>query len=150
MALLAAAGCARLPLREDATVPGWRGRLALRVEGEAPQSLLADFELQGQAEQGALRLSGALGVVLADLQWTPTSAVLRAEGQVRQERTVAELVRQVIGTEFPLAALFDWLAGVAREVEGWQVDLSALAQGRLTARRVQPAPLAELRLLLEP
>jgi len=32
---------------------------------------------------------------------------------------------------------------------GWSADLSQLESGRLTARRTQPLPAAELRLILE-
>jgi outer membrane lipoprotein LolB len=35
-------------------------------------------------------------------------------------------------------------------VAGWHADLSQLPEGRLLARRTNPGPAAELRLILEP
>jgi outer membrane lipoprotein LolB len=55
----------------------------------------------------------------------------------------------VTGAALPVAALFDWLAGRAADVAGWQVDLSLREQGRLSARRDTPRPGAELRLVLD-
>jgi outer membrane lipoprotein LolB len=59
------------------------------------------------------------------------------------------LVAQVTGTSIPVAALFDWLRGVATPVPGWKPDLSGLAQGRISAARIDPQPQADLRVLLE-
>ena len=50
----------------------------------------------------------------------------------------------------PVAALFAWLRGEAMTLTGWSADLSQYASGRITARRLQPAPATELTLLFEP
>lgn len=127
----------------------WRGRLALRVESEPPQSFFAGFELSGHAGQGELRLFSPLGTTLADLRWSPQSATLSNNGETRQFESLDALATQATGTAIPIAALFQWLAGVQTGADGWSADLSQLDDGRLTARRTQPAPAAELRLILE-
>ena len=45
--------------------------------------------------------------------------------------------------------LFGWLRGEPQAVPGWSADLSALAAGRLSARRLMPLPTAELRVILD-
>ena len=95
-------------------------------------------------------LYGPLGSTAAHLNWTPDAATLRSNGSVRQFNSLDALALQATGTNLPIAALFDWLAGRDVPVPGWQADLSQLGQGRLTARRTQPEPSAELRLILEP
>jgi outer membrane lipoprotein LolB len=49
----------------------------------------------------------------------------------------------------PVAALFDWLAGVPTPVPGWEPDLAALSDGRIRAHRTQPPPEADLRVVLD-
>jgi len=49
----------------------------------------------------------------------------------------------------PLEALFAWLAGDTMSAAGWSADLSGYAKGSILARRSQPKPAAEIRLLLE-
>lgn len=137
----------------DAETRSWNGRLAVRIDGVndgPPQSFSASFELIGQASAGDLVLYGPLGSTAAHLNWTPDAATLRSNGSVRNFNSLSELAQQATGTDLPIAALFDWLAGRDVPVPGWQADLSQLSQGRLTARRLQPEPSAELRLILEP
>ncbi len=120
------------------------------VSGNPPQSFSASFDLIGQASAGELILYGPLGSTAAHLNWTPDAATLRSNSSVRQFNSLDELALQATGTDLPIAALFDWLAGRDVPVPGWQADLSQLGLGRLTARRLQPEPSAELRLILEP
>jgi outer membrane lipoprotein LolB len=49
----------------------------------------------------------------------------------------------------PLSALFAWLQGDAASVSGWSADLSRQAEGRIFAKRMQPAPEADLRVVLD-
>ncbi|HYF44056.1 MAG TPA: lipoprotein insertase outer membrane protein LolB, partial [Ramlibacter sp.] len=79
----------------------------------------------------------------------PGSATLQSGGQTRQYESVDALVAAATGSSIPVAALFDWLAGVNTPVPGWQPDLSQLAQGRLRAQRLEPPPVADLRVVLE-
>jgi outer membrane lipoprotein LolB len=127
----------------------WRGRLALRVDSEPPQAFSAGFELSGQATQGELRLYSPLGTVLAELRWTPQAATLTRNGETQQFDSLDALATQATGAALPVAALFQWLAGVQTTADGWRADLSQLEAGRLIAQRTAPAPATELRLLLE-
>lgn len=150
LAALLLAGCAT-PVRTSAP-PGvavWTGRMALQVEESSSQSFSAGFELKGSAQTGELTLYTPLGGTLAVLSWAPGSALLRGNGQTRQFDSVDALVTHATGSPIPVAALFDWLAGVQTPVPGWQPDLSQVAQGRLRARRVDPPPAADLRVAFE-
>jgi outer membrane lipoprotein LolB len=72
------------------------------------------------------------------------------QGQDKTESpNLQSLSQRLTGTDLPIAALFEWLAGLTSDVPGWQVDLSAHPQGRLTARRNTPAPEAVLRIVLD-
>ena len=133
----------------QATVSGeafWQGRLALRVDGDTPQSLSAGFELRGDARTGELALSSPLGQVLAMADWGPEGARLRQGGSERRYASVDEMTTALTGTPLPLAALFAWLQGRTDTPAGWDVDLSGHAAGRVLARRLAPPPTAELRL----
>ncbi len=152
------AGCAlptaaTAPYQSEISV--WRGRLALRIEADqlqpdsAPSAFSAGFELSGNPRAGELTLYTPLGATAAALSWTPQTAVLRANGSVRYFDSLDELIRQTIGTDLPVATLFAWLAGDKLVLAGWSADLSEHANGRITARRTEPGPVAELRLILE-
>lgn len=127
----------------------WQGRLAIQVAGAAPQSLSADFELQGDAQAGSLVFLSPLGTTVAQLEWAPGLAQLRQGGSTEQFASLDALVLQATGTELPVAALFDWLHGSATEAPGWRVDLQELAQGKLRAWRDDSTAPASLRILLE-
>ncbi len=153
LALLA--GCAQPPVRapraEGQPPAYWRGRLALRVEQHPePSSFFASFELSGQAERGELLLSSPLGTTLARLRWSPGLALLRNNGQDRAFDSLDALATEATGTALPIQALFEWLQGRPAAADGWQVDLTQLDAGRLLAQRSQPAPAAQLRLIIEP
>lgn len=149
------AGCAQppvqAPLADGQAQTYWRGRLALRVDnGPEPTSFFASFELSGQAHAGELLLSSPLGTTLAQLRWSPQLALLRSNGQARTFDSLDALATEATGTAIPIAALFEWLQGRPAVADGWLADLSQLETGRLVARRHQPAPAAELRLIIEP
>lgn len=131
----------------------WRGRLALQVEASPPQTqaqyVAGGFELTGTPQAGELTLFTPLGTTAAALSWSAQAAVLRDAGGVRHFESLDALISQTFGTEIPVVALFAWLAGDTMTVAGWRVDLSQYAGGRITARRTLPAPMAELRLVLE-
>lgn len=141
-------GCATPP--RSAPTPGersWNGRLALAVDGAQPFN--AGFELKGAPGAGELALFTPLGGTAGVLAWSPGSATLRTGSGVRQFPSLEALVQEVTGAPLPIAALFDWLAGKATEVPGWSVDLSQVGQGRLRARRAEPPPAADLRVLFD-
>ena len=145
-------GCASPPRAAGPVDPvsgPWSGRLALQVEDQASQSFSASFELKGSARSGELTLFSPLGGTLAVLAWVPGVATLNSNGQTRQFDSVDTLVGHVTGSAIPVAALFDWLRGIDTRVAGWRADLSQLAQGRVAAKRLEPLPQADLRVVLE-
>jgi outer membrane lipoprotein LolB len=146
------AGCAtpqRTPATADAPQGPWSGRLALQVKDNPSQSFAAMFELKGSAQTGELALATPLGNTLAILGWAPGSAILRSNGKTQQFSSVDDLVARATGSAIPVQALFDWLRGIDTPVPGWRPDLSQLAQGKLAALRVEPAPEADLRVILD-
>ena len=147
------AACAQLPRPAPEQVAAGEvrtGRLALSVQDQPSQSFSAGFELRGRPQAGQLTLLNPLGGTVAVLQWQPGSALLRQPGQPDREfPSVEAMVEQATGASLPVAALFDWLAGVNTPVPGWQADLSQLADGRLRAQRQDPPPQADLRVVLD-
>lgn len=149
---LALAGCATpgvLPFDTTTTRTVWTGRLSLRVDSQPPQSFIAGFELRGNAQSGELLLFSAFGATLAQLNWSPGQARLQAQGRSETFASIADLTRAATGAELPVGSLFRWLAGQPADDGGWQADLAQLAQGKLNATRLAPAPAVELRILLE-
>ncbi len=114
------------------------------------QSFSASFQLQGAPEQGQLDVFNPFGSQIARLQWTPGHAALQQGEHVRHSDSLQELLRLSLGTELPVQALFSWLQGQPMTAQGWQVDLSRHAQGRITAQRISPPPQATLRVVLQP
>ena len=147
--LLSLTGCATPRPQPSDPTAFWSGRLALQLQSTPPQNWSASFELQGSAEQGQLVLLSPIGTTLARLSWTPQSALLEQGQDKTASNTLQSLSQRLTGTDLPIAALFEWLAGKAADAPGWQVDLSAHPQGRLTARRNAPAPETVLRILLD-
>ena len=146
------AGCAApasVSIQNAAEISAWRGRLAVRVESDQPQSFSAGFELTGTPLIGELTLYTPLGSTAAALSWSSQTAVMRSQGEVRHFKSLDSLIKQAVGTEIPVVALFAWLAGDNMVIAGWNADLSQHANGRITARRTAPAPAAELRLVLD-
>lgn len=126
----------------------WSGRLALQIEGQASQSFSAMFELHGNAQNGVLVLLSPLGNRLAQLNWKDGHAQLQSGQETRTSESLDALLQDVTGTRIPIAALFSWLHGTQTTATGWQADLSGIAEGRLVARRDDPAPQATLRIAL--
>lgn len=126
----------------------WCGRIALNTEEERPQSFSAEFALRGSPQQGELEVYNPLGNIIARLRWSPHQALLDKGAEQIAGDSLDALVAQVFGAPIPIAALFDWLSGHARQEPGWQVDLSRYGQGRIHALREQPLPRASLRVIL--
>ena len=128
----------------------WSGRISLQVQSEPAQSFSASFELKGKPEQGELSLISPLGSVLGVLRWSPGEAVLDSgNGKVQRFSSVDELMAQATGAAVPVAALFAWLQGEPASASGWSADLSRHQEGRISAKRTQPAPQADLRVVLD-
>jgi len=73
---------------------------------------------------------------------------MRANGEIRHFESLGELLREVVGTELPVSALFAWVAGERKGTNGWSADLTDYRRGRIKARRQDPTPAAELNLVL--
>lgn len=152
------AGCSTAPRNsaapDSATAPFWSGRMALQIQPDSPvasqeRSFSASFELRGSPQAGSLQLFSPLGSSLALLSWQPGSATLQQGSDSRSSASLDELVRDTLGTDLPIPALFAWLHGQDQAAQGWNVDLSRWDQGRLQALRHSPAPQASLRLVLD-
>ncbi|MDP3251067.1 MAG: lipoprotein insertase outer membrane protein LolB [Hydrogenophaga sp.] len=128
----------------------WSGRLALSVDSQPPQSFSAGFDLRGSPLAGELQLISPLGNTLALVVWDRAGAELRQGGQVTRRGSLDELTTELSGTAVPVAALFGWLNGQPGNVPGWQADLTRQPEGRISARRTEPLPTAELRVVLQP
>ncbi len=150
--MLFIAGCAHRPgvggIKDNDNGP-WSGRISLQIQGESPQAFFAGFELQGKAEQGELTLISPIGSVIAMLRWSPQEAVLESGSERTRFSSVDALLAQATGTAVPLHALFDWLAGKNTSLDGWTADLAQRSLGRINAKRVQPEPQTELRIVLD-
>lgn len=149
LALLLGA-CSTPPRAVEPGGSAWTGRLAVRVDSEPPQSFSAGFDLRGHPQAGELQLNSPLGNSLATVVWTPAGAELRQGEQITRRGSLDELTTELGGTALPVAALFDWLKGQPTDSTGWQADLSRHSEGRVSARRLHPAPAAELRIVFQP
>ncbi len=119
------------------------------MQSDPPQSLSAAFELKGAADRGELRLSTPLGTTLLSARWTASEALLDAGNQTQRYANIDTLLQQTTGASLPVGGLFEWLQGRPSQADGWTADLSRYASGRISARRVVPAPEAELRIVLD-
>ena len=153
VAMFLIAGCAsnqRASGQYDPHREEWAGRISLQVASEPAQSFSASFELKGRAEIGELTLISPLGNVLAILRWSPGQALLdRGSQDVQRFASVDELMERATGAAIPLTALFAWLQGTNATASGWVADLTRHGEGRISARRNQPAPEANLRVVLD-
>lgn len=147
------AGCAVPPKISNVNQPetaAWSGRISLQLMSDPPQYFSAKFELQGQPEHGELSLISPFGNVLGVLHWSPGQAYLdQGKQQPKQFSSLDALMVQTIGTPVPVTALFSWLKGDNATVPGWSADLSKQNEGRISAKRNQPEPTADLRVVLD-
>ena len=152
-AMILIAGCtspATVKNQKDINNKIWSGRISLQVQSDAVQSFSGGFELKGQAENGELTLISPLGNVISILRWSPGEALLDSGHQkIQRFSSIDELMAQATGAVVPIGALFSWLQGKNANVNGWSADLSRYADGRISAKRVQPEPSADLRVVLD-
>lgn len=127
----------------------WSGRIALSVEGERPASFSSAFDLAGDVEAGQLVLFTPLGTTAARVFWGPAQARLEQGTVVRTYNSIDDLLQALTGAALPSTALFAWLQGEAARIDGWSADLSGWGRGRINAERLQPLPVARLRIVLE-
>jgi outer membrane lipoprotein LolB len=127
----------------------YAGRISLTVQSEPVQTFAGGFDLQGTLAAGELSLFTPLGSTVAVLRWSPSVAELQNGGQTQQYPSVQAMLERTTGAAIPLEALFAWLRGEAATAPGWLADLSRHAEGRISAQRNDPAPPAQLRIVLE-
>ncbi len=146
------AGCAskqRASDSKDTEKPGFTGRISLQVESTPPQSFSGGFDLQGSTTQGELTLFTPLGSTAAVLRWSPGRAELQNGSSIQAYPSVQAMMERTTGAAVPIEALFAWLGGEAAQVPGWQADVSRHADGSISALRTNPAPPAQLRIVLD-
>ncbi|WP_310626379.1 lipoprotein insertase outer membrane protein LolB [Limnohabitans sp.] len=150
------AGCATLgrPTKTADLEPlhqaQWQGRISVNVQGDAPSSMSASFFLRGDASNGELDLYSPLGTTVGALQWSPQFVQFNDGSKHQHFHSLAELTEKATGAALPIEALFGWLDGLDVRATGWQVDLSNISQGSLSARRSTPKPEVTLRIKLDP
>ena len=149
-AVAAAADNQVVTVQAEVPKPAFKaGRFALQVDSQPPQSFILSFDLTGGLPDGTLNIYNPLGLQMARLEWTATSAKLVQGSQVGYAANLESLVYQLTGTPLPTAALIDWLGGKPTPAEGWNVDVSEWHLRRLVLERVQPAPRTVLRIAFE-
>ena len=148
--MLLASGCATPSPPAASTIPldHWSGRLSLQVDSDPPQGFHASFELRGTAREGEFELQTPFGSTLAVARWDGQAALLQRGDDLRSYHDLAMLSSALTGTALPVAELFEWLQGRAAQAPGWEVEIDP-ANGRVRARRAEPAPPATLRLVLD-
>ena len=147
--VLALGACATASRDSGLAGDTWAGRLSVRVESDPVQTFSAGFDLQGNALSGRLSLYTPFGSTMANLTWAPQEARLHAIGKEQRFDSLDALTRHALGAELPIAGIISWLAGTPASTYGWTVDLQERAAGRLVARRFSPAPMVEIRLVLD-
>jgi outer membrane lipoprotein LolB len=144
-------GCAN-PVRQltpTTDTSYWSGRMSVHVLDSPPQTTSGSFELQGNADNGELVLLTPLGNIVARVQWDASHAKITQGSQTRQADSLDSLIQDLLGTNLPIAALFDWLNGQETRTQGWSADLSARSNGKILAHRTSPLPEASLRIVLD-
>ena len=151
-ATLALLGGCTTPQRQLIPTAGtgyWSGRMSVQVQSAPPQTTSGSFELSGNPRQGELVLLNPLGNIVARVHWTAEQASVTQGNTVREKASLDELTQELLGTSLPIAALFDWLQGRNTPAQGWQAELDAFSDGKVTAQRTSPLPEASLRIVLE-
>jgi outer membrane lipoprotein LolB len=127
----------------------WQGRMSLTVHQTPVQHVAAAFELEGNATEGELTLFSPLGYASLVLRWSPGQAQWLQNGQTRSFASLSEMTQAATGTDLPLDALFEWLAGRDLAVPGWAIERTGSA-GPWSAKRHQPAPAVTLTVSTSP
>ncbi len=144
----------------------WEGRLSIKLgafKTETANGSQMAFELEVRDGQGSLSLSTPLGTRMAMVRWTseafsPWRAQLETSDGIEHFGSLDTLTAQLLGEALPLQAMLHWLKGhpapnTAFEAApgqnteaprlftqaGWQVDATALGEGRLNASRPESA-----------
>jgi outer membrane lipoprotein LolB len=160
------AACAQLAPPAPADRSLIAGRLSVQVaaRGADPaRAFSGQFELRGDAQAGALDISGPLGATVVRAWWSAGHYQLDDGQRTREFASLDALAQEALGEALPLAALFDWLRlrpwpGARHtpradgqpgfEQLGWIIDTHEAAEGLLLAQR-PAAPAVSLRVRLD-
>ena len=121
----------------------WQGRMSLTVHQTPVQYVSAAFELEGNANEGELTLFSPLGHASLVLRWSPGLAEWLQNGKTRSFASLSEMTQAATGTDLPLTALFEWLAGRDLAVPGWTIERTG-PTGPWSAKRHLPEPAVTL------
>ena len=121
----------------------WQGRMSLTVHQTPVQHVSAAFELEGNANEGELTLFSPLGHASLVLRWSPGLAEWLQNGKTRSFASLSEMTQAATGTDLPLTALFEWLAGRDLVVPGWTIERTG-PTGPWSAKRHLPEPAVTL------
>ena len=145
-----------LATNPDAT---WSGKLNLTLETEPKQSFSAEFDLQGDALNGAMQFYTSLGTTLAYAQWNATGAeLLSSSGESLHFTSIEALSQKYMGATLPVDLIFAWANGEpVRAPQGWSIVKASAqsssqvdgAMNELMATREFPLPRVQLRLWLK-
>ncbi len=140
------------PAAEPVVPTTWAGRLSLTIEKDFSQKthIHIAFELEGNAQEGQLQVEGPFGTAAILLRWRPGLAVLSQGDRSYRFASLADLIQRSIGTDLPIEAVFAWLRNETVHVPGWDVESKPSQGGPLVARRYEPWPRLELRVVLQP
>jgi outer membrane lipoprotein LolB len=173
-ATAALVGCATTAsLMPPSPAPGGvnlSGRISIKIEpglvnGETPpQSLTAQFELEGRPDDGLLSLSTPLGTLMAQARWVGDQAELTGPDGKRKAGSLEHLTNEALGQSIPVGAMMSWLQGRAAsdapslplsepdlgfEQLGWRINLNRWNDRLIVATR-DGAELVTVRVKLDP
>jgi len=133
-----------------------QGQMGIKLgawQTEPARGMSFGFFFQGQVERGSLSLMTPLGSQVAQVEWTPTSAILRrigpTGGEDLRKGSIEDLAEAALGEALPLQTLVHWMQGRPDpslphhptteantfEQRGWLIDTRERAQGRILATR---------------
>ncbi len=126
------------------------GRLSLVIEYDTGKKQASSmlFTLIGNKQKGNLVIRSPLGNILGIANWTPQQAVLKQGKKTQTYESLESLLQAIVGTPIPANTMFDWLRGKTTTAKGWNVDLTKYNAGKIRASRLQPKPVAHLRLVI--
>lgn len=129
-----------------------QGQLSIKLlafQNLPAKGMSLGFFFTGGPRGGQLDLMTPLGSQVAQVRWNDGGAWLQTEQGERHFETLGELSEQVLGEALPLSALMSWVQGrpaaelpapthtaaMSFEQNGWLIDTTDIAAGRVSAQR---------------
>ncbi len=128
---------------------GWHYKYSIPTAARKTAGAPA-FSCKARPAPGSWIFSSPLGSQLALLHWSPHGAWLRQGSEETASDSLPALIERSLGTAVPIEAFFAWLQGRPLQAQGWHADLGQYTEGRISARRTDPLPQAQLKILLQP